>query len=58
MSGRIAIPKFVSNENGWISLVDKQRGRADMTVEEFNRFVRAIKSGEIKEQGLTSLRRK
>lgn len=42
-------PKFVFNEKDGVSLVDKQRGRADMTIEEFNRFVRAVKTGELKE---------
>ncbi len=50
-------PKFVRNGDT-ISMIDRAGKRSDMTVPEFNQIARAFKSGEIKEQGLTTLRRK
>lgn len=50
-------PKFVIDEQKQvISLIDKKGNRADMSVEHFNRFVRAVKTGEIRE--FTSVMRK
>jgi hypothetical protein len=43
-------PKFVLDERtGAMSFVDKQGKKANLTVAEFNRFVRAVKEGKIKE---------
>lgn len=43
-------PKFVLDEQKQIvSLVDKQGSRASMTVQEFNKFVQAVKSGDLAE---------
>lgn len=50
-------PKFVVDEQTQIvSLVDKQGNRASMSVEHYNRFVRAARSGAMRE--LRILRRK
>ena len=50
-------PKFVVDEQTRIvSLIDKQGNRANMSIGHFNKFVRAARSGEIRE--LRSLRRK
>ncbi len=50
-------PKFVVDEEKQVvSLIDRQGRRAEMTVEHFNTFVKAVKSGDIKE--LASLKRK
>lgn len=43
-------PKFVVDEQTkMVTLIDKQGNRANMSVEHFNRLIRAVKSGEIKE---------
>ncbi len=50
-------PKFVFDESTkTVSLIDKQGNRANISIEDFNKFVRAVISGEIRE--LTSMIRK
>jgi hypothetical protein len=50
-------PKFVIDEKTQVvSLIDREGNRANMTIEHFNKFVRAIRTGEVKE--LTSVKRK
>lgn len=50
-------PKFVFDESTkTVSSIDKQGNRANISIEDFNKFVRAVISGEIRE--LTSMIRK
>jgi hypothetical protein len=50
-------PKFVlDSDKNIVSLIDRQGKRADISTEHFNKFIRAVKSGEIRE--LAILRRK
>jgi hypothetical protein len=43
-------PKFVlDSDKNIVSLIDKQGKRANMSIEHFNKFIRAVKSGEITE---------
>jgi hypothetical protein len=56
-TGGITCPKFVIDESTRIvSLIDRQGNRASMTVEEYNGFIKAAKTGAMAE--LRSLERK
>jgi hypothetical protein len=46
----LSCPKFVlDSDKNIVSLIDRQGNRANMSIEHFNKFVSAVKSGEITE---------
>lgn len=54
---RMEVPKFVLDEHAdAVSLIDEVGNVAKMSIEHFNKFVRAVKTGEIKE--ITLLRKR
>ncbi len=52
-------PKFVVNdETQIVTLIDKQGNRANMSIEHFNKFIKAARSGEMSELPTKSILRK